>query len=163
MKKVIVLVLVIILAFSSFSLTAFAYTNHISDNETPIFNGATPNNIFGDLLNWNGIVFGNVNNLNSVEGTLAIENNISNSTTGLSVNGGIDGLNPASTEDVALLIGGNANINGYGNVWGQTVISNKDNNTYNLSNITPSRPDGWPREYTIANSSQYFSDARNTA
>ena len=160
MKKVISLMLVILLAFSVCSITAFAQVN---DGDTLVFQPATENNAFGELLNWNGIVFEDVSNINSVEGTFAVGGNVVNSSTGLSINGGIDGLNPSITEDVSFLVNKNVVVNGYGNVWGQTVIGNKDGNTYNLSNITPSKPDGWPRGYTVANSSQYFEDAKNTA
>ena len=162
MKKVISLMLVAIISLSLFSVTAFAQTSPVNEGDVLIFNGATADNAFGDLLNWNGIVFGDANNINSVEGSFAVNGSV-NSSTGLSVNGGIDGLNPASTEDVALLIHDNAIIGGYGNVWGQTVIGNNEGNTYNLSNVTPSRPDGWPRGYTVADSTQYFENAKNTA
>ena len=154
--------LVAIISLSLFSVTAFAQTSPVNEGDVLIFNGATADNAFGDLLNWNGIVFGDANNINSVEGSFAVNGSV-NSSTGLSVNGGIDGLNPASTEDVALLIHDNAIIGGYGNVWGQTVIGNNEGNTYNLSNVTPSRPDGWPRGYTVADSTQYFENAKNTA
>ena len=162
MKKVISLMLVAIISLSLFSVTAFAQTRPVNEGDVLIFNGATADNAFGDLLNWNGIVFGDANNINSVEGSFAVNGSV-NSSTGLSVNGGIDGLNPASTEDVALLIHDNAIIGGYGNVWGQTVIGNNEGNTYNLSNVTPSRPDGWPRGCTVADSTQYFENAKNTA
>ena len=115
------------------------------------------------MLNWNGIVFGDTYNINSVEGTFAVGGTVTNDSTGLSVNGGIDGLNPASTEDVTLLVKDNVIVNGYGNVWGQTAIGKNEGNTYNLSNVTPSKPDGWPRGYIVANSTQYFEDAKNTA
>ena len=163
MKKIMAFILIVIFMFSASSLNAFAQTAHLDDNSTPIFSGVTSTNMFGELLNWNGIVFGDVNNLNSVEGTLAVKENCNNATTGLSINGGIDGLNPASTEDVAFLVNGNVVVNGYGNVWGQTVIGNASNNVYNLSNVTPSKPTGWPRGYTVADSSQYFADAQNAA
>ena len=159
MKKLISLVLAVILLLSFFSITAFAQTN---DGDI-VFNQATADNAFGDFLNWNGIVFGDTYNINSVEGTFAVGGTVTNDSTGLSVNGGIDGLNPASTEDVTLLVKDNVIVNGYGNVWGQTAIGKNEGNTYNLSNVTPSKPDGWPRGYIVANSTQYFEDAKNTA
>ena len=156
MKRLISLILIVILSFSLFSITAFA------QGDVPTFSEATVDNAFGDLLNWNGIIFGDTNSINSVEGTLAI-GGTAKSSTGLSVNGGVDGLNPVPTEDVTLLVHDNIIINGYGNVWGQTVVGNNEGNTYNLSNVTPSRPDGWPRGYTVADSTQYFEKAKNTA
>ena len=163
MKKLISIVLVALLLVTAVSFPVYASTSHVNDGDKPVFNGATSENAFGDLLDWNGIVFGDTNNINSVEGSLAVNGSAKNTSTGLSVNGGIDGANPASTEDVALLIHDNAIINGYGNVWGQTVIGTNEGNTYNLSNVTPSRPDGWPRGYTVADSTKYFEDAKNTA
>lgn len=163
MKKLISMVLVALLLTTAVTVPVYASTSHVNDGDKPVFNGATSENAFGDLLDWNGIVFGDTNNINSVEGSLAVNGSAKNTSTGLSVNGGIDGANPASTEDVALLIHDNAIINGYGNVWGQTVIGTNEGNTYNLSNVTPSRPDGWPRGYTVADSTKYFEDAKNTA
>ena len=132
MKKLLSLMLVALLAISAFCLPAYAYTGHVNEGDTLQFNGATSNNIFGDLLNWTGVVFGNANNIIDVEGTLAVGGNF-DSDRGLSVNGGPNGADNASTEDVAFLVNGNANIAGYGNVWGQTVIGKADGNTYKLS------------------------------
>lgn len=163
MKKLISMVLVALLLTTAVTVPVYASTSHVNDGDKPVFNGATSENAFGDLLDWNGIVFGDTNNINAVEGSIAVGGTFTNSASGLSVNGGIDGVNPASTEDVALLIHDNAIISGYGNVWGQTVIGTNEGNTYNLSNVTPSRPDGWPRGYTVADSTKYFEDAKNTA
>ena len=160
MKKTLSLILVALLAISTFCLPAYAYTGHVNDGDTPVFNGATSNNAFGDLLNWTGVVFGNANNIIDVEGTLAVGGNF-DSDRGLSINGGPNGSGSASTEDVSLLVNGNANIAGYGNVWGQTVIGNADGNTYKLSNVTPSATTNG--QYTVANASQFFADAKSTA
>ena len=160
MKKLLSLMLVALLAISAFCLPAYAYTGHVNEGDTLQFNGATSNNIFGDLLNWTGVVFGNANNIIDVEGTLAVGGNF-DSDRGLSVNGGVNGADNASTEDVAFLVNGNANIAGYGNVWGQTVIGKADGNTYKLSNVTPSATTNG--QYTVANATQYFADAKNTA
>ncbi len=162
MKKLISMVLVALLLTTAVTVPVYASTSHVNDGNKPVFNGATPENAFGDLLDWNGIVFGNTNNINAIEGSIAVGGTFTNSASGLSVNGGVAGLNnPASTEDVALLIHDNAIINGYGNVWGQTVIGTNEGNTYMLSNVTPSETTN--RKYTVADSTQYFEDAKNTA
>ena len=162
MKKLISMVLVALLLTTAVTVPFYASTSHVNDGNKPVFNGATPENAFGDLLDWNGIVFGNTNNINAIEGSIAVGGTFTNSASGLSVNGGVAGLNnPASTEDVALLIHDNAIINGYGNVWGQTVIGTNEGNTYMLSNVTPSETTN--RKYTVADSTQYFEDAKNTA
>lgn len=162
MKKLISMVLVALLLTTAVTVPVYASTSHVNDGDTPVFNGATSTNAFGDLLDWNGIVFGNTNNINAIEGSIAVGGTFTNSASGLSVNGGVAGLNnPASTEDVALLIHDNAIINGYGNVWGQTVIGTNEGNTYMLSNVTPSETTN--RKYTVADSTQYFEDAKNTA
>ena len=160
MKKLLSLMLVALLAISAFCLPAYAYTGHVNEGDTLRFNGATSNNIFGDLIDWTGVVFGNANNIIDVEGTLAVGGNF-DSDRGLSVNGGVNGADNASTEDVAFLVNGNTNIAGYGNVWGQTVIGKADGNTYKLSNVTPSATTNG--QYTVANAAQYFADAKNTA
>ena len=159
MNKLLSLLLVALLAVSAFCIPAYA-AGHVETGDTLVFNGATSGNAFGDLLDWTGIVFGNANNIIDVEGTLAVGGNF-NSTNGLSVNGGAYGANPASTDDVAFLVNGNAVINGYGNVWGQTVIGSAEGNTYHLSNVTPS--DTTNGQYTVADSAQYFADAKSTA
>ncbi len=160
MKKLLSLVLVAVISISVFCIPAFAYTGHINEGETPEFHTATSNNAFGDLLNWSGVVLGNVENIIDVEGTLAVGGSF-NSNRGFSANAGAYGQNNASTEDVALLINGNANISGYGNVYGQTVVGNADGNTYHLSNVTPSATTNG--QYTVADSSAYFAAAGNTA
>lgn len=159
MKKLLSLFLVALLAVSAFCIPAYAL-GHAETGDTLAFNGATPNNAFGDLLDWSGIVFGNVNNVIDVEGTLAVGGSF-NSITGFSANSGANGLSPASTDDVALLVNGNAVISGYGSVWGQTVVGNAEGNTYHLSNITPSETTNG--QYTVADSAQYFADAKSTA
>ena len=164
MKKLISIVLVALLLATAFTFPAYATTSHVNNGDTPVFNGATSENAFGDLLNWNGIVFGDTNNVYNVEGSLAVNGTFTFSATGLSVNGGVNGANHASTEDVALLVHDNAIINGSGDVWGQTVIGNNEGNAYNISNITPSNPTGWPKGcYTVADSTQYFENAKKTA
>ena len=160
MKKLWSLILIAVILISTFCVPVYAYTGHINTGDTLRFNGATSADAFGGLLDWTGIVFGNVNNIIDLEGTLAVGGNF-NSTNGFSVNGGAYGLNPASTEDVAFLVNGNVNIAGYGNVWGQTVIGNADGNTYHLSNVTPSETTNG--QFTVADAAEYFADARNTA
>ena len=159
MKKILALVLVISISILAFTIPVYAYTGHAEDGDTLKFKGATSGNAFGDLLDWNGIVFGNVNNVIDVEGTLAVGGNF-NSNTGFSANSGAYGADPASTEDVAYLVGGNVNISGYGSVWGQTVIGNAEGNTYHLSNITPSATTNG--KFTVADSTGYFADALTT-
>ena len=160
MKKLLSLILVAILSLSLLCMPAYAYTGHINAGDTPKFNGATPSDAFGDLLDWTGIVFGNVNSMLDTEGTLAVGGSyISNN--GLSLNSGAYGTHPASTDDVALLVKDNINIKGYGNVWGQTVVGSADGNTYHLSNVTPSETTNG--KFTVADSSKYFADAKSTA
>ena len=159
MKKLLSLLLVTLLAVSASCIPAYA-VGHAETGDTLTFNGATPNNAFGDLLDWSGVVFGDVNNVIDVEGTLAVGGSFY-STTGFSANSGAYGKNPASTDDVALLINGKADINGYGNVWGQTVVGNAEGNTYHLTNVTPSETTNG--QYTVADSAQYFADAKSTA
>lgn len=159
MKKLLSSLLVVLLAASSFSIPAYAL-GHAETGDTLAFNGATQNNAFGDLLDWSGVVFGDVNNVIDVEGTLAVGGSFY-STTGFSANSGAYGNNPASTDDVALLINGKVGINGYGNVWGQTVVGNAEGNTYHLTNVTPSETTNG--QYTVADSAQYFADAKSTA
>ena len=159
MKKLLSLILVALLAVSAFCIPAYA-VGHVETGDTLAFNSATPNNAFGDLLDWSGVVFGNVNNIIDVEGTLAVGGSF-NSTNGFSANSGVNGLSPASTDDVALLVNGNAVINGYGNVWGQTVVGNAEGNTYHLSNVTPSETTNG--QYTVADTAKYFADAKSTA
>ncbi|MBQ7700328.1 MAG: choice-of-anchor A family protein [Clostridia bacterium] len=160
MKKMLSLLLAAAISVSVFCLSANAHTAHVNPGDTLKFNGASSENAFGDLLDWNGIIFGNVNNLIDLEGTLAVSGNF-NSTTGFSVNSGAYGQDPASTDDVAFLAGGNVNISGYGNVWGQTVIGNEEGNTYHLSNVTASETTNG--QYTAADAAQYFADAKTTA
>ncbi|MBR6918653.1 MAG: choice-of-anchor A family protein [Clostridia bacterium] len=160
MKKMLSFLLAAVISVSILCLPSYAYTDHVNDGDTLSFNGSTPDNAFGDLLDWNGVIFGNVNNVIDVEGTLAVGGSF-NSTNGFSANSGAYGQNPASTDDVALLVGGNINISGYGNVWGQTVIGNAEGNTYHLSNVTSS--DTANGQYTVANASDYFASALSTA
>ena len=160
MKKLLALALVALLSVTIFCLPAYAYAGHVNSGDTLQFNGATSSDVFGDLLNWNGIVFGNTNNIIDLEGTLAVGGDFISSR-GVSVNGGAYGVNPASTDDVAFLVNGNAVINGYGNVWGQTVIGTPDGNTYRLSNVTASETTNG--RFTVANTSDYFANAKNTA
>lgn len=160
MKKLLSFILVAVMSVSAFCLSGHAYTDHVNEGDTLKFNGAGPANAFGDLLDWTGIVFGNVNNVIDVEGTLAVGGDFG-SVTGFSANGGAYGLNPASTDGAALLVKGSVNISGYGNVWGQTVIGNADGNTYHLSNVTVS--DTTNGQYTVADSTEYFADALSTA
>ena len=160
MKKIISILLAAVISISILCLPSFASNGHVDNGDTLSFNGPTTDNVFGGLLDWTGVVFGNVNNLIDVEGTLAVGGSF-NSVTGFSANSGAYGQNPASTDDVALLVGGNINISGYGDVWGQTVVGNADGNTYHLSNITASETTN--AQYTVANASEYFADALSTA
>ncbi len=160
MKKILALLLVAVISVSAFGMTAFAYTGHVNTGDTLKFNGASSTNAFGDLIDWTGMVFGNVSNIIDTEGTLAVGGSF-NSTRGFSANGGVNGTNPPSTEDVALLVKDNVNISGYGNVWGQTVVGSAEGNTYRLSNVTPS--DTTNGKYTVADSAKYFADAKSTA
>ena len=160
MKKLISLLLVVLISVAAFCVPAYAYADHVDEGDTLSFNGATPENPFGDLLDWNGIVFSNASNIIDVEGTLAVGGSF-DSERGLSVNGGVYDMYPASTDDVAFLVKNNVNIAGYGNVWGQTVVGSAEGNTYHLSNVTASETTNG--SYTVADSAQYFADARNTA
>lgn len=160
MKKIMTMILVAAVSAMPFSLQAYASTAHVNSGDTPVFNGATSGNAFGDLIDWTGIVFGDASNIIDLEGTLAVGGSF-NSARGLSVNNGAYGLSPAETDDVALLVKDNVNISGWGNVCGQTVVGNADGNTYRLSNITPSETTNG--KFTVADSSKYFADAKNTA
>ena len=160
MKKILSALITVALLVTVFCLPAGAYTGHANTGDTIAFKGATASDAFGGLLDWSGIVFGNVNNVIDVEGTLAVGGNFV-SNTGFSANSGAYGQSPASTDDVALLVNGNINISGYGNVWGQTVVGNADGNTYRLSNVTASETTN--AKYTVANTAQYFANASSTA
>ena len=160
MKKMMSFLLAAVVLVSILCLPSYAYDGHVNDGDTLSFKGSTSDNVFGDLLDWNGVVFGNVNDLIDLEGTLAVGGSF-NSVNGFSANSGAYGQNPASTDGVALLVGGNVNISGYGNVWGQTVIGNADGNTYHLSNVTLSETTNG--QYTVANTSEYFANALSTA
>lgn len=160
MKKILSLVLVAILSVSVICLPVNAYVGHVNAGDTLKFNGATSTSIFGDLLDWSGIIFDNASNLIDAEGKLAVGGNY-NSTIGLTLNAGAYGSNPEATDDVAFLVNGNVNINGYGSVQGQTVVGNANGNTYHLSNVTPSGTTNG--KYTVADSSGYFADAKKTA
>ena len=160
MRKALSLMLVAVMAISVFCIPVCASAGHVNEGGTLTFNGATANNIFGDLLDWTGITFNNANNIIDVEGTFAVGGDF-NSVNGFSVNNGAYGANPVSTEDVAFLVNGSAKINGYGNVCGQTVLGTADGNDYRLTNITPSGTTN--RQYTVADSTQYFADAKSTA
>ena len=161
MKKLISFLLAaVIVSASVLCLPSYAYDGSVNAGDTLNFNGSTPGNVFGELLDWDGVVFGDVNDIIDVEGTLAVGGNF-NSERGFSANNGAYGLNPASTDGVALLVGGNVSISGYGNVCGQTVVGNADGNTYHLTNVTPT--DTTNGQYTVADSSKYFADALSTA
>ena len=160
MKKALSLILASILLISSLCLPVNALTGRANAGDTLVFGSATTANAFGALLDWTGVVFGNVNNVIDVEGTLAVGGSfISN--TGFSVNSGAYGASPASTDDVAFLVNGNVSISGYGNVYGQTVVGTADGNTYKLSNVTASETTN--AQYTVANTQQYFADAATAA
>ncbi len=160
MKKTLSVILAAIVAVPAVCLPVSAHANHVNDGDTLSFNGATATNAFGDLLDWNGVVFGDANNIIDLEGSLAVGGSFS-SPRGLSVNGGAYGSQNLTTEDVAFLVNGNVNISGYGSVWGQTVVGNADGNTYHLSNVTPSATTNG--QFAVADSSRYFADAKNTA
>lgn len=142
------------------STPTYALVSHVNVGDKLKFNEATPYDSFGSLLDWNGIVFGDVNSIIDVEGTLAVGENFYSSN-GFSGNSGAYGSNPAITDDVAFLVGGNVNISGYGNIWGQTVIGNEEGNTYKLSNVTSNNTTNG--QYVVVDSSEYFIDAKNTA
>ena len=162
MKKLISMTLVAMLSVSAFSFPAYASTSHVNEGEAPVFNGATSNDAFGDLIDWSGVVFGNANDIIDVEGTLAVGGNFK-SFRGFSVNSGAAGCAyPASTDNAAFLVNGNVNIPGDGNVYGQTVIGNAEGNTYHLSNVTASA-DTTNGKYTVADTAKYFADAKSTA
>lgn len=160
MKKMLAIMLSAAISVPAFCLPVSAYAKHAGNGDTLQFSGATAANAFGDLLDWNGVVFGDANNIIDLEGSLAVGGSFA-SPRGLSVNGGAYGSQTLTTEDVAFLVNGNVNISGYGSVWGQTVVGNADGNTYHLSNVTPSATTNG--QLTVADSSQYFADAQNTA
>ena len=153
MKKIISLIVIAAMMIISVCLPVYAYTDSSLN-----FNGATSSNAFGDLLDWTGIIFENVDNsgIFDMKGSLAVGGNVTTS-------GGFTISNPQNTniDDVAFLVNGNANINGYGSITGKTVLGNAEGNNYRLSNITSSETTNG--EYTVADSSQYFSSAKNTA
>ena len=160
MKKLLSSILVAAVLVMSFGITASAYTEHINDGDTPAFSGVTSDNVFGSLLNWNGVVFGDARDIIDLEGTLAVGGSF-DSNRSLSVNHGAYGGNTVSNDDVAFLVNGNVNISGYGSVCGQTVVGKADGNTYHLSNITASGTTNGA--YTVADASQYFTDAKSAA
>ena len=147
MKKLLSAALVAVLSVSACSIPVSAYTAHVNEGDTPQFNGATSANVFGDLLNWDGVVFGNASSIIDVEGTLAVGGNF-DSSGGLSINGGAYGQNPAQTDDVSFLVNGNVNINGYGN-------------DYRLTNVMSSETTN--AKYTVADATNYFASAKSTA
>ena len=155
MKKLISLVLAAMLMAAAVCVPVYAL-DHINEGETPDFHGATAYDPFGDLLEWNGIVFGNVGKMVTVDGTLAVGGDVDNPTFGFNVN------NTSSvTDNVALLINGDVNISSLAEVYGQTVVGNGTVTAYNMGNSTSA---GWKRgDYTVADSTQYFADAKNTA
>ena len=159
MKKLLSAILAGAVATTVFCFPVSALS-HVDTGDTLSFNGATSTNAFGELLDWSGVVFGNVNEIIDVEGTLAVGGSFISSR-GFSANHGAYGVHPASTEDVALLVKDNININGWGNVQGQTVVGNAEGNTYKLSNVTPSATTNG--QFTVADSTQYFADAKKTA
>lgn len=152
MRKILSLVIIIIMIAVSVCLPVGAHTDN-----TLTFNGATPNNSFGDLLNWTGIVLEDVDNsgIFDMKGSLAVGGNV-NTSGGFTIS---DSQNKV-VDDVTFLVNGNAKINGYGSVTGQTILGNASGNDYRLSNITSSGITNG--EYTVANSSQYFFDVRST-
>ena len=162
MKKLLSLLLVALLAVSAFCIPAYAYAGHVNDGDTLVFNGATSNDAFGDLLDWTGVVFENVNNpgIFDLTGSLAVGGNVTTSGA-LSIRGGADDSDDTRIDDAALLVNGNANIGGYGSVWGHTVLGSAEGNNYHLSNFLTS--DTLNGQYTVADSTQYFADAKSTA
>lgn len=160
MKKVLSIFLAAAMSASIACIPANATTAHVNAGDELSFSAATSANAFGGLLDWNGVVFGNAANIIDVEGSLAVGGNF-DSTRGLSVNNGAYGANPASTEDVAFLVGSKVKIDGYGSVYGQTVVGVEEGNTYKLSNVTPS--DSTNGQFTVADSNNYFTDANKAA
>lgn len=146
-KKIVSMILILLLLFCQVSISASAYDNGIISVSS-----------FKDLLDWNGIVFNNVDNIIDCEGTVAVGNNFM-STRGFSVNSGAYGKNPASTDDITFLVNNNININGYGNVYGQTAVGNTNNNTYHLTNVTNSGTTNGV--YTTTNANSFFSNAKD--
>lgn len=120
MKKMLAIMLSAAISVPAFCLPVSAYAKHAGNGDTLQFSGATAANAFGDLLDWNGVVFGDANNIIDLEGSLAVGGSFA-SPRGLSVNGGAYGSQTLTTEDVVFLVNGNVNISGYGSVWGQTV------------------------------------------
>ena len=161
MKKTLSVILAAIVAVPAFCLPVSAHANHVNDGDTLSFNGATATNAFGDLLDWNGVVFGNAYNMIDLEGTLAVGGSFI-SDRGLSVNSGAFGQTLAPTDDVALLVNKNVDIKGYGNVYGQTVVGNAEGNDYRLTNVTVSE-EPTNGKFTVADSASYFADAKSTA
>ena len=161
MKKTLSVILAAIVAVPALCLPVSAHANHVNDGDTLSFNGATATNAFGDLLDWNGVVFGNAYNMIDLEGTLAVGGSFI-SDRGLSVNSGAFGQTLAATDDVALLVNNNVDIKGYGNVYGQTVVGNAEGNDYRLTNVTVSE-EPTNGKFTVADSASYFADAKSTA
>ena len=103
MKKIISLIVIAAMMIISVCLPVYAYTDSSLN-----FNGATSSNAFGDLLDWTGVIFENVDNsgIFDMKGSLAVGGNVTTS-------GGFTISNPqnAIIDDVAFLVNGNANIN----------------------------------------------------
>ena len=127
-----------------------------TSSEPLVYTSPTTENILGDASNWNGFVLGDITDCIDFEGSIAVAGDI-NSNRGLSVNGGTNGGSPVDTNDITLLVGGNLNLDCYGNVWGQTATGTSDGNTYNLTNVTPAGTTN--NDFMIVDTAQYFLDA----
>ncbi len=119
---------------------------------------STEKNILGGANYWNGFVLENVTSGIDFEGSMAVAGDFI-SERGMSINNGIDGASTEETNDISLLVGGNINIAGYGNVRGQTVVGESEGNIYNLTNITENETTNG--KYVIKDSSKYFEAATN--
>lgn len=145
MKKIFILFIALVLVLSVFS-TISVHTSATQPIE--------------ELLNWNGVVFENVNNVIDIEGTIAVGGDfISN--TGFSAGSGAYGMDPIITDGTSLLVNGNVNIAGYGNVWGSTVVGNSDGNVYHLSNITKDNTTNG--QYLVKDNTEYFTNLKEIA
>ena len=117
----------------------------------------TSTNMLGGASDWNGMVLGDINNGIDFEGSVAVAGDVTTSM-GLSVNNGRYGAHPTASDDIALLVGGTANINGSGNVCGSTALGSNQGNTYGLSNITTAGTSS--SKYLVIDSDQYFAAAK---
>ena len=81
----------------------------------------TWSNLFGSASNINLLSFGNVSNVVDVEGNVAVAGDFTNSSGGFTAGAGVGGKGRTYSSDIAMMAGGNININGYFQTRGHVV------------------------------------------